>query len=145
MHNQYLEGTLQQTKSRKQKYSGLNNWEEVLLHLSTNMSETNHTSQWRKTFPPYGIFHLISNNNKNTTLITFEGVNTSAEWIKKEKKTKKTLVKDVSRAAGSVSATRAERQNGGQRITATNQWSTFSPQLSLHAGTCSLHFQSKWP
>lgn len=35
---------------------------------------------------PYSILHWSSNNNyDNTTLITFKGVNTSAEWIKKGK------------------------------------------------------------
>lgn len=38
---------------------------------------------------PYSILHLSSNNNyDNTTLITFQRVNTSAEWIKKGKSKK---------------------------------------------------------
>lgn len=38
---------------------------------------------------PYSILHLSWNNNyDNTTLITFQRVNTSAEWIKKEKSKK---------------------------------------------------------
>lgn len=45
-------------------------------------------------------------------LLPYKGVNTSAEWIKKGQKN---LVKDMSRAAGSVSSTKAEWQYGGQR------------------------------
>lgn len=45
-------------------------------------------------------------DNKRTLIYLFKGVNTSAEWIKKGQK-KKNLVNDVSRASGSLSATRA--------------------------------------
>ena len=63
---------------------------------------------------PYSIFRFVFQiiDNKNNPYYLSKGVNTSAEWIKKGQK--KNLVKDMSRAAGSVSATRAEQQYGEQ-------------------------------
>lgn len=87
----------------RQKAQSKNTQAEIIrhvLHWSTNINETNYTSLWgrkkqtnykkRKVeLHPYSILHLSSNNNyDNTTLITFQGVNTSAEWIKKGKSKK---------------------------------------------------------
>lgn len=99
MHNQYLEGTSQQTKSTKQKHPGRNNtscftleyqhkWNKLYIPVGEEKNQTNYKKR-KVELHPYSILHLSWNNNyDNTTLITFQRVNTSAEWIKKEKSKK---------------------------------------------------------
>lgn len=147
MHNQYLEGTSQQTKSTKQKHPGRNNtscftleyqhkWNKLYIPVGEEKNQTNYKKR-KVELHPYSILHLSWNNNyDNTTLITFQRVNTSAEWIKKEKSKK-----------GQLAAWALPEQSystvSSETTTATNQWSTISPHLGSHARTCSLPF--KWP
>lgn len=106
-----------ESKKTKQNKKQPLSFMKKLLHTSTNIGNTQkyQTSQWKEkhSFLSASSFTWFQ---ITTTLITFQRGNTSAEWIKKRinKYIKNKLVKDVNRAAGSVSATRAEWQYGGQ-------------------------------
>lgn len=110
-------------------------WKQI-----THPSEEKHSKQ-NGTLFPYSIFHLFSNNQyQNDPYYLLKGVNTSAEWIKKGQKTwSKTWV--VQLAVWALPE-QSDSTVDSKTITATNQWSTFSPQPSPHARTCSLRFQS---
>lgn len=140
MHNQYLEGTLQQTKSRKQNILGPNNPQNI-FYTSTDVSENKsyiplekkNTQTKRIAISLQRLPLVFQITDNRTTLLTFSGVNTSAECIKKGPKNKyKTWSKtSVVQLAVWALPEQSDSTVNSETYTATNQWSTFSPPAQL--------------